>query len=290
MQSFAKLAVSSLVLIALSVCLQSPCVQAPLLFAQGFGPDIDPAKVGDGWWDVNGNVTNVFGAYIDNGMPYFTLNPMMYYVSTTQLINTHVRTSAGKNLLHVHHERPLDTVERSQANRWFDYLFGASDTPQKTTRISDAAVDKNCHAHAFGTLGRGTYEYWTEGAAVYTDAAGAECNPCVKEGVKAGDLLMYGKATGKEHTTVVHATMSGYDITSRLRWKAGHSGVYEQLVTGSFNTPKYDVDPFPAVGAAFDPSVWTWKTNLAGDGIDLYGGPTKSTSADTGKYVLRKKP
>lgn len=182
------------------------------------------------------------------------------YFATSALIATHDRDSGGTNRVHAHWQFDYDSI--ADADRYFDKRFGKSDSSPKTTRINSATNTTNCFAYALTTfIGTGTYKYWLEPA---EGAMNADTTAKPKQEVKTKDLLYYkanNHVTGVENAT---AGTTGNTIT-KLRWKAGFSGVYEYNTNG-FNTPKY-VGPDPPEGSP--PTGWTWSESGTGSEANL---------------------
>lgn len=253
--------------------------------ADGDGDDLKGGE-DSAWWIANGKVTFAPGAYDDGGtLKYHKVN-YFYYTADHSLNGTHVQTSAGSKLRHRHAVPPLTNTppytDLDKVNLFYDYYFGAKDTPKKAERASDATLKTNCHAFAFGTLASGTYDYWFDSGAV-TTALNDDCDRKDKSAVRSGDLLVY--IIDGEHTTVVEKAGSDYK-TQTLKWKGGVSGVYRMYnVSGSFDTPRYSSPQYSKTGEAMDLKDWTWMPAGMGSGDLLWGGP----KVTPGTSVWRKK-
>lgn len=178
----------------------------------------------------------------------------------------HNKASDGTKYSHVHFQADYAGGEVAEGNRYFDWLFGASDSPAKTTRTGDCTDKTNCHAYALTTfIGTGTWPYFIQPS---SGPYSKETDPKDKTDVRANDVLWYGDA----HSTGVKA-VSAPGAISKLAWKAGNSGIYE-MDTTAFDTPKKK----PGSGLTKDeelPTDWTWDASALAKEANLEGGKVR---------------
>jgi hypothetical protein len=227
------------------------------------GPDKETAAGID--WKVNGKMVTYPTLLANN--KYAAFQTQIYLATSDFKEFKHCRDGGGTDRTHQHVQNQWAVV--ADANRFYDKLFGASDAPAKTTRFADADTTINCYGYALKNhLGKGTYAYWVDQNGMAADSClNTDTDNKAKNTVSNNDGLYY--KTGNDHITVVLETEQVGETTDRrptkLRWKAGVSGVYDYTTNG-YDTPKYTPISGNPDGTV---NFGTWTTNAVGDSKNL---------------------
>lgn len=200
------------------------------------GPDKE--KAADIDWTKDGAMATYPTLKADN--TYEAFQTQVYYATSDFGAFKHCRDGGGTDRTHAHVQHQWANV--GNANRFYNKLFGASDAPAKTTFFADADTTINCYGYALKNhVGKGTYTCWVDTKGGAADAClNADTDNKAKNTVENNDGLYY-KVTN-DHITVVLESEQVAESTDRrptkLRWKAGVSGIYDYATNG-YDTPKY---------------------------------------------------